>query len=87
MLATYVAVTNVFWDQTAMIDIAPSTTIVQSVKAVVVVSARMAITVLDSLVLYTLTVAMVDHSSTVVTEYVHMIHVTPVTMQLTMALP
>ena len=51
MLATYVAVTNVFWDQTAMIDFAPSTPIVQSVKAVVIVSAMMAITVLDSLVL------------------------------------
>ena len=51
MLATYVAVTNVFWDETAMIDFAPSTPIVQSVKAVVMVCAMMAITVLDSLVL------------------------------------
>ena len=51
MLAPYVAVTNVFWDQTAMITIAPGTPIVQSVKAVVIVCARMAITVLDSLVL------------------------------------
>ena len=44
ILTTYVAITNVFRDQTVMIDIAPSTPIVQSVKAVVIVSAMMAIT-------------------------------------------